>query len=70
MINCDEQRVMQVLLCLQSNALKFTQRGEVSIKVQIVDEILGKFLKIQVADTGSGIPKEDHDKLFKLFGFV
>jgi signal transduction histidine kinase len=35
MICTDIQRVMQVLLCLQSNALKFTQGGEVQIIVEI-----------------------------------
>jgi signal transduction histidine kinase len=34
MIYSDEQRVSQVLLGLQSNALKFTQQGEVKIRVQ------------------------------------
>ena len=59
---------MQVLLGLQSNALKFTEKGMVNIKVMILNE--GRFLKIQVEDTGIGIPMEHQDKLFKLFGFV
>ena len=36
-ICCDEHRVMQVLLGLQSNALKFTQKGEVSTEVEIIN---------------------------------
>jgi signal transduction histidine kinase len=58
---------MQVLLNLQSNALKFTQKGKVEIKVSITEE---NFLKISVVDTGIGIKREDQDKLFKLFGFL
>lgn len=34
-INCDEHRVMQVLLVLQANALKFTQKGKVETVVEI-----------------------------------
>ena len=36
LINCDEQRIMQVLLGLQANALKFTSDGKVKIYVRIV----------------------------------
>ena len=54
-VNTDQQRVMQVLLCLQSNALKFTKGGEVHIIVEIKDG----FLQIAVQDTGIGISKED-----------
>ena len=61
---------MQVLLCLQSNALKFTQEGYVKIVVEIVPKDENTFLEIQVIDTGIGIKEEDQDKLFKLFGFV
>jgi signal transduction histidine kinase len=65
-----------VLLSLQSNALKFTKKGEVKHCVQIIEELdhktkfKEKFLKITVKDTGIGIQESDQDKLFKLFGFV
>ena len=62
---------MQVLLGLQSNAIKFTQKGKVEISVKIVQEQGDeRFLQVSVIDTGIGIPLEDQDKLFKLFGFV
>ena len=61
---------MQVLLSLQSNAIKFTQKGQVLIIVEIVELEQDKFLKISVKDTGIGIAKQDQDKLFKLFGFI
>ena len=62
---------MQVLLCLISNALNFTQEGEVQIEVEIVENTTEKkYLKISVTDTGVGIHKQDYGKLFKLFGFV
>ena len=55
-----------MLLCLQSNALKFTRNGEVHIVVTIDEE----YLYIEVRDQGIGISKEDQKKLFKLFGFL
>ena len=65
---------MQVLLNLQSNALKFTREGGVTHVVEIVEEEMHSgtetYLKISVRDSGIGIPWEDQDKLFKLFGFV
>ena len=62
---------MQVLLVLQANALKFTQRGKVETVVEIEEnEIQEQYLKISVVDTGIGIPKENQGKLFKLFGFT
>ena len=62
---------MQVLLVLQSNALKFTQEGEVYTEVEIITNVHDdKYLRIKVTDTGIGILEEDQGKLFKLFGFV
>ena len=56
---CDEQRIKQVLLGLQSNALKFTTEGYVKIIVDRVWRDAKEFLEIIVEDTGIGIAKED-----------
>ena len=55
LIRTDEHRIMQVLLNLQSNALKFTETGHVHIIVSIEEENDKKYLKIEVEDTGVGI---------------
>lgn len=69
-IRTDEQRLMQVLLNLQSNALKFTRSGKVEVRLEIVEHDEEQYLQVKVIDTGVGIPYEQQDKLFKLFGFV
>ena len=61
---------MQVILCLQSNALKFTQGGEVEIIVELRTFNQNRYLYITVRDTGIGISKKDQSKLFKFFGFL
>ena len=55
-----------MVLNFQSNALKFTERGSVTIITSIVDSKL----RIVVKDTGAGISDENQKKLFKLFGFI
>ena len=62
-INNDRRRVEQVLINLLNNAIKFTDRGQVSIRCQIRD---GR-LEISVQDEGIGIKPEDIDRLFKPF---
>ena len=60
LIITDEQRVMQVLLGLQSNALKFTQKGKVEIKIEFISSEIDEtenYLSISVIDTGIGIDK-------------
>ena len=42
-VRTDENRIMQVLLGLQSNALKFTVRGQVKIIVRIIEDEVGLF---------------------------
>lgn len=50
---------MQVLLGLQSNALKFTRQGSVIIKVAIDKRQNGTFLTLSVEDTGIGISEQN-----------
>ena len=70
LMKTDAQRVMQVLLCLQSNALKFTKDGEVEIIVDVIEKREEQYLSVAVRDTGIGISKENQSKLFQLFGFL
>lgn len=64
----DEHKLVQILNNLLSNAQKFTHIGKISLEViktaQVSNAIELYFL---VMDTGIGIKKEDHDKLFQSF---
>ena len=48
-----------MLLGLQSNALKFTDKGKVEIRVSIQEIDDGLYLNLEVIDTGMGIKHED-----------
>ncbi|MBI3683514.1 MAG: response regulator [Acidobacteria bacterium] len=64
----DPQRLRQVLLNLVTNGIKFTDRGEVSIRVTCQDSSGGAaWLLFEVADTGIGIPPEAQAGLFEPF---
>ncbi|MES2650380.1 MAG: response regulator [Bacteroidota bacterium] len=64
----DSLRLNQILMNLIGNAIKFTEKGSVTLKVQVLDK-KGNNLKIQfsVIDTGIGIAKENIDKIFEVF---
>jgi len=67
----DPNRLRQVLLNLVGNAVKFTDRGEVLIRVDTVKHNTGAlFTQFQVVDSGIGIPQELQDRLFKSFSQV
>mmetsp|Transcript_12541 Transcript_12541/g.21114 ORF Transcript_12541/g.21114 Transcript_12541/m.21114 type:complete len:408 (-) Transcript_12541:644-1867(-) len=70
LVTTDAQRLQQVVLNLVSNALKFTRRGSIAIKSQLVfNERKAKWsLMVCVKDTGIGIKQADQAKLFRLFG--
>lgn len=64
----DPSRLRQVLNNLISNALKFTENGEVSIVVETIEEKNGFVtIKFEVMDTGIGISKENAERIFKPF---
>ncbi len=64
----DPLRFRQVLLNLINNAIKFTDKGKIKIKSEVVSSSEEKvFVKLMVSDTGRGISKEGQSKLFNKF---
>ena len=71
------QRLLQVLLNLIGNAIKFTLEGGVTISVEVLkkkvtfkDQERPGIVKIRVADTGIGVSLDKQDKLFQSFSQV
>lgn len=67
----DRRRVMQVIVNLLRNAIKFTPQGSIIIKSEVMEQH-GTVLKLKVSviDTGVGIEQSDIDKLFKDFSQI
>jgi len=64
----DETRLRQSLLNFVSNAVKFTQKGSITLRSKLIDETDGKLtIKFEVQDTGIGLSKEKISKLFQAF---
>jgi PAS domain S-box-containing protein len=67
----DQARLHQVLVNLVGNALKFTEKGTVSLKVSCDTDSENPFeperVRFEVTDTGIGIPKKIQDSLFQAF---
>jgi signal transduction histidine kinase/ActR/RegA family two-component response regulator len=64
----DEAKVAQILRNLISNALKFTERGEVRVAARC-DRATG-LISLDVSDTGIGIAEQDHQLVFQEFSQV
>lgn len=60
----DENRLQQILQNLVGNAIKFTERGEISVTAKI--KALG-FAEVSVTDTGIGIAPSEQQKVFEFF---
>lgn len=60
----DGTRLRQILWNLISNAVKFTQQGQVTVRVRY-DE--GDILHFEVEDSGIGIPQDELDKIFAMY---
>jgi signal transduction histidine kinase len=63
----DDRKLAQILRNFISNALKFTERGEVRVSARVFDEANVIFA---VSDTGIGIPAESHHLIFEDFSQV
>lgn len=64
----DPFRLRQVLLNLTGNALKFTDHGSVTVRCAVLEDSPdGVLLRIEVVDTGIGIPNDQQARLFAAF---
>jgi CHASE2 domain-containing sensor protein/CheY-like chemotaxis protein len=67
-IRCDEKRLRQILLNLLSNAFKFTDRGSVILKVDVIKQYdTSAIMRFQCQDTGIGMTAEQLVKIFQPF---
>ncbi len=62
-VKANEQRLNEILINLLGNAIKFTEKGGITLKVEPNEEKI----KVSVIDTGKGIEKKDKNRLFKKF---
>jgi DNA-binding response OmpR family regulator len=65
-IETDESKLKQIIINLIGNAFKFTETGAVTVRV-VAEEGSGRPLRIDVADTGIGIPKDRQEAVFEAF---
>jgi signal transduction histidine kinase/CheY-like chemotaxis protein len=63
----DEGKVSQILRNFISNALKFTEAGEVRVAAEAMDDKIDGAIAFRVSDTGIGIAPEDQETIFKEF---
>jgi len=66
-IYADEKRLRQVLINLLGNAIKFTDKGGVTLKVKIINKESQWRLRFQIEDTGVGMSPEQLEKIFLPF---
>lgn len=70
-IKTDENRIKQIINNFVSNALKFTDKGSITIKATPIESSTSKIkIKIEVIDTGIGIKEHEQEKLFRDFAQV
>ena len=64
----DHQHLRQVIINLVGNAIKFTQKGTVELRLLTLNQSQASIqLRFEVADTGIGIPKESQQAIFESF---
>jgi PAS domain S-box-containing protein len=66
-VMADRRALSQILFNLTNNAIKFTEKG--SVTIEIAQRAAGRFLltEITISDSGVGIRAEDQEKLFQAF---
>ena len=66
----DPGRLRQIIMNLVGNAIKFTDEGHIIVKASAAMQDTSMMLRIEITDTGIGIPENSLDRLFKTFSQV
>jgi len=72
-LHIDKKKLRQIIINLISNAIKYTQKGGLTVKVSMIHDAKriegfeGKSFSLSVSDTGIGIPEEQLEILFKAY---
>lgn len=68
----DVTRLKQILFNLIGNAVKFTEKGSITMEVELRERLPSDrcLLQFRVRDTGIGIPRDRHDRIFQTFSQV
>lgn len=66
LINVDQGRLKQILINMLSNAVKYTEKGGITVKQYVENNKL----IVRISDTGLGMSKEEQDQLFQKFSRV
>jgi signal transduction histidine kinase/Tfp pilus assembly protein PilF len=67
-LNGDPVRLTQVFSNLLNNAIKFTEKGTITISAQLITKtVQDAVVFFQVSDSGIGIPKDEQEKIFELY---
>lgn len=64
----DREKVSRIIMCLMSNAIKYTRKGSVALSISAQKESFGADLSINVRDTGVGMTKETVAGILSDFG--
>ena len=64
----DKDLLFQMLANLMDNAIKYTpENGQIHVAQTFIESSKGDYLEIEIEDSGPGIPKEKHEKVFQRF---
>ena len=63
----DKDKIRKIINNLYSNALKFTEEGHIDTTIRLVKEDLREFVRLDIADSGCGIPDREQQNIFERF---